>query len=110
MATTLQQQYNSLPADASRILYVNVPSTLTADLLYQFFGQFGPLADLRVKAQHDANAATAQESGSALSQSVFVVYENILDAKNALEQLNSSTSTVGFIKARYFQVTKPIPN
>lgn len=101
--STLSQQYNDLPEDASRVLYVNLPPTagLSPDIIYQFFGQFGPLQDLRIK-QGDLDSGASP-------QHIFVVYQDILDAQNAMAQLNSSSSNVGFIKARYFQVTKSIP-
>jgi hypothetical protein len=103
--SVVQQAFSDLPQDVSRILYVTFPADITSALLYQFFGQFGALQDLRLKEKHDEDAKTGRGGGV---QNGFVVFHDVFDAQNAFKQLNSTTSSVQFITARYFTPTKNI--
>eukprot|EP00672_Neobodo_designis_P016595 CAMPEP_0174832574 /NCGR_PEP_ID=MMETSP1114-20130205/3748_1 /TAXON_ID=312471 /ORGANISM="Neobodo designis, Strain CCAP 1951/1" /LENGTH=136 /DNA_ID=CAMNT_0016066435 /DNA_START=106 /DNA_END=516 /DNA_ORIENTATION=- len=79
-----------LAPEVNRILYVaNLPSAIGGPELYKIFGEFGALRQVRV-------GSTPETKGNA-----FVVFEDIYEAKSALEQL------AGFRlgKNKYLQVT-----
>ena len=66
-----------LPPEVNRILFVkNLPYSITAEEIYDLFGKYGALRQVRI-----GNAGDTK--GTA-----FVVYEEILDAKNAQEHLS----------------------
>ena len=66
-----------LPPEVNRILYVrNLPYKIGADDLYDIFGKFGPIRQIR-------KGNTAETRGTA-----FVVYEDVYDAKTALDTLS----------------------
>ena len=61
----------------NRILYVrNLPYKITTEELYDIFGKFGAIRQIRV-------GNTPETRGTA-----FVVYEDIFDAKNACDHLS----------------------
>jgi pre-mRNA branch site protein p14 len=65
------------PAACRRVLYVrNLPFNITPDELYEVFGKFGAVRQIRV-------GTTKDTRGTA-----YVVYEDIYDAKNAQEHLS----------------------
>ncbi|MBS1890185.1 MAG: hypothetical protein JST59_02750 [Actinobacteria bacterium] len=62
-----------LPKDVNKIIFVrNLPYKITAEELYDVFGRFGPIRQIR-------KGKTAEKKGTA-----FVVYEDIFDAKSAV--------------------------
>eukprot|EP00009_Paramoeba_aestuarina_P009109 CAMPEP_0201520946 /NCGR_PEP_ID=MMETSP0161_2-20130828/13453_1 /ASSEMBLY_ACC=CAM_ASM_000251 /TAXON_ID=180227 /ORGANISM="Neoparamoeba aestuarina, Strain SoJaBio B1-5/56/2" /LENGTH=128 /DNA_ID=CAMNT_0047919479 /DNA_START=116 /DNA_END=502 /DNA_ORIENTATION=- len=66
-----------LPPEVNRILYVkNLPFKITPDELYDIFGKYGPIAQIRV-------GDTQETKGTA-----YVIYEDIYDAKNAVDHLS----------------------
>lgn len=77
-----------LAPDVSRILFVkSLPFSVTAEELYDIFGKFGPVYQIRL-------GTTPTTKGRA-----FVVYEDIYDAQKAVQFLN------GFnIQGRYLVV------
>ncbi|CEP02124.1 RRM domain-containing protein [Plasmodiophora brassicae] len=77
-----------LAPDVHRCLFVrNLPFNLTADELYDLFGKYGAIRQIR-KGVDPSTRGTA-----------FVVYEDIFDAKNACQHLS------GFnVKGRYLIV------
>ena len=90
MAKTAGGLPQILPPEVNRILYVaNLPSALGGPELYKIFGEFGPLRQVRI-------GSSSETKGCA-----FVVFEDIYEAKAALEQLT------GFRlgKNKYLQVT-----
>ena len=61
----------------NRVLYVrNLPYKITGEEMYDIFGKFGALRQIRL-------GATPETRGTA-----FVVYEDIFDAKNACDHLS----------------------
>lgn len=76
MAHRSKAQTSRLAPDVSRILYVkSLPFKITAEELYDLFGRFGAVRQIRL-------GTTAETRGRA-----FVVYEDLMDAKAALEKL-----------------------
>uniref|UniRef100_H9H5Z7 Splicing factor 3b subunit 6 n=1 Tax=Monodelphis domestica TaxID=13616 RepID=H9H5Z7_MONDO len=66
-----------LPPEVNRILYIrNLPYKITAEEMYDIFGKYGPIRQIRV-------GNTPETRGTA-----YVVYEDIFDAKNACDHLS----------------------
>eukprot|EP00755_Sulcionema_specki_P004534 Sspe_Gene.30294::Locus_14957_Transcript_1_1_Confidence_1.000_Length_682::g.30294::m.30294/K12833/SF3B14; pre-mRNA branch site protein p14 len=67
-----------LPPEVNRILYVrNLPLNITNDDLFEVFGKFGPIRQIRIGTKAGETKGTA-----------FVVYDDIFDAKNACDHLS----------------------
>mmetsp|Transcript_2991 Transcript_2991/g.4984 ORF Transcript_2991/g.4984 Transcript_2991/m.4984 type:complete len:140 (+) Transcript_2991:40-459(+) len=77
-----------LPPEVNRILYVkNLPYNMKDEELYDLFGRYGAIRQMR-------KGVTQETKGTA-----FVIYEDIYEAKSALEALS------GFnVKGRYLVV------
>ncbi|WZN59089.1 subunit 6 of splicing factor 3B [Chloropicon roscoffensis] len=66
-----------LPPEVNRVLYVrNLPFNITGDEMYGIFGKYGAIRQIRL-------GETKATKGTA-----FVVYEDIFDAKNAVDHLS----------------------
>lgn len=66
-----------LPKDANRIIFVRgLPFKITPDELYDIFGKYGSVRQIR-------RGVAPNTRGSA-----FVVYDDVYDAKNAVDHLN----------------------
>ena len=66
-----------LRPEVNRILFVrNLPYKITPDELYDIFGRYGPIRQIR-------KGVSGKTKGTA-----FVVYEDIYDAKNAVDHLS----------------------
>jgi pre-mRNA branch site protein p14 len=73
-----KQKQSRLPPEVNRILYVrNLPFTMTAEELYGIFGKYGAVYQIRLGEKHKDTRGTA-----------FVVYEDIYDAKAAVDHLS----------------------
>jgi pre-mRNA branch site protein p14 len=80
-----------LPARVNRIVYVrHLPYEVQAAEIYQVFGKYGAIRQVRVGVpENEKTRGTG-----------FVVYEDIMDAKNAVEHLSGYN-----IGGRYIAVT-----
>lgn len=66
-----------LPPEVNRALYVrNLPFKITAEEMYDIFGKFGAIRQVRLGNAPDTRGTA------------FVVYEDIYDAKNAVDHLS----------------------
>merc|ERR1740121_1952863 len=66
-----------LPPEVNRILYVrNLPYKISADELYDIFGKYGSIRQIR------------RGNGPETRGTAFVVYDDIYDAKNAMDHLS----------------------
>ncbi|KDQ08845.1 hypothetical protein BOTBODRAFT_69514 [Botryobasidium botryosum FD-172 SS1] len=83
-----------LPPGANRILFVkNLNYTITGDDLYDLFGKYGTIRQVRL-------GNDPKTRGTA-----FVVFDDVMDAKNALDHLN------GFhLQERYIVVLYHMPS
>merc|ERR1719164_206839 len=64
-----------LPPEVNRILYVrNLPYKISADELYDIFGKYGSIRQIR------------RGNGPETRGTAFVVYDDIYDAKNAMDR------------------------
>jgi len=89
-----QQQAVRLPPEVTRALYVrNLPFKITAEEMYDIFGKYGAVRQIRLG---DAPAT----KGTA-----FVVYEDILDAKNALDHLSGFNVCGRYLVVLYYRQT-----
>ena len=81
-----------LPPEVNRALYVrNLPYKLSSDEMYDIFGKYGPIRQIRVGNQQDTRGTA------------FVVYDDIYDAKQALEHLNGFNVCGRYLVVLYFQ-------
>merc|ERR1719352_1754734 len=65
-----------LPPEVNRILYVrNLPYKISADELYDIFGKYGSIRQIR------------RGNGPETRGTAFVCYDDIYDAKNAMDHL-----------------------
>jgi pre-mRNA branch site protein p14 len=71
------RQNTRLPPEVNRALYVrNLPFNITSEEMYDIFGKYGGIRQIRV-------GSTKETRGTA-----YVVYEDIYDAKNAVDHLS----------------------
>ena len=95
MSQARQRQQLRLPPEVNRALYVrNLPFKITAEEMYDIFGKFGAIRQIRL-----GNASDTR--GTA-----FVVYEDIFDAKNALDHLSGFNVCGRYLVVLYYQQTK----
>jgi RNA recognition motif-containing protein len=91
----LSAQNIRLPPEVNRILYVkNLPYNMKADELYDLFGRYGPIRQIRIGDQPTTKG------------SAFVIYEDIYDARNALERLQGFKVLDRFLVVQYFRQRK----
>lgn len=91
----LGAQHVRLPPEVNRILYVkNLPYNMKADELYDLFGRYGPIRQIRLGDQQTTKGGA------------FVVYEDIYDARNALERLQGFKVLDRFLVVQYYRQRK----
>lgn len=84
-----------LPPEVNRIIYVrNLPFKVTSEEMYKIFGRYGPIRQVRL-----GNTATTQ--GTA-----FVIYQDIYDAKTAVEALSGFNVGGRYIVCLYYQARR----
>eukprot|EP00938_MAST-03A_sp_MAST-3A-sp1_P005085 g5085.t1 len=92
--TSVERQAR-LPKSVNRALYVrNLPFKITPEELYDIFGKFGPIRQIRI-----GNKKTTR--GTA-----FVVYEDIYDAKNAVDHLSGFNVCGRYLIVLYYHPNK----
>ena len=91
---TLKQ--SRLPPEVNRILYVrNLPFKITAEELYAIFGKYGAVYQIRLGNKSKDTKGTA-----------FVVYEDIYDAKAAVDHLSGFNVGGRYLVVLYYQPAK----
>lgn len=84
-----------LGPEVNRILFVrNLPFKITTDEIYDIFGKYGAIRQIRLGVE-------AGTRGTA-----YVVYEDIYDAKNAVEHLSGFNVGGRYLIVLYHQQTK----
>ncbi|RKP11109.1 hypothetical protein THASP1DRAFT_27143 [Thamnocephalis sphaerospora] len=84
-----------LPPDVNRILLVrNLPYKITAEEMYDIFGKYGAIRQIR-------SGTATDTKGTA-----FVVYEDIYDAKAACEHLSGFNVMGRYLIVLYYQPNK----
>jgi pre-mRNA branch site protein p14 len=90
------QPQSRLPPEVNRILYVrNLPFTISAEELYAIFGKYGAVYQIRLGDRHKDTRGTA-----------FVVYEDIYDAKAAVDHLSGFNVGGRYLVVLYYQPAK----
>mmetsp|Transcript_2608 Transcript_2608/g.4587 ORF Transcript_2608/g.4587 Transcript_2608/m.4587 type:complete len:142 (-) Transcript_2608:544-969(-) len=85
----------NLGPEVNRIVFVrNLPYKMSVDELYDLFGRYGAVFQIRL-------GSSATTRGTA-----YVVYEDIFDAKNAVENLSGFNVAGRYIVVLYHQQTK----
>jgi len=94
LSRPMNRTATKLPPGANRILFVkNLNYTITGDDLYDLFGKYGTIRQVRL-------GNDPKTRGTA-----FVVFDDVMDAKNALDHLN------GFhLQERYIVVLYHMPS
>jgi len=94
--TIHKQSSSKLPPEVNRILYVrNLPFTISADELYAIFGKYGAVYQIRLGHKDKDTRGTA-----------FVVYEDIYDAKAAVDHLSGFNVGGRYLVVLYYQPAK----
>ena len=88
-----------LPPEVNRILYVrNLPykteEALSTEEIYDIFGKYGALRQIRIGNRPDTRGTA------------FVVYEDIYDAKNAVDHLSGFNVCGRYLIVLYFQAAR----
>ncbi|XP_010424176.1 PREDICTED: splicing factor 3B subunit 6-like protein [Camelina sativa] len=87
-----------LPPEVTRLLYVrNIPFSITSEEMYDIFGKYckkGGIRQIRIGCDK-ATKGTA-----------FVVYDNIYDAKRAVDHLTGFQVANRYLIVQYYQPTK----
>eukprot|EP00245_Coleochaete_scutata_P006618 TRINITY_DN21126_c0_g1_i1.p1 TRINITY_DN21126_c0_g1~~TRINITY_DN21126_c0_g1_i1.p1 ORF type:complete len:121 (-),score=25.83 TRINITY_DN21126_c0_g1_i1:312-674(-) len=84
-----------LPPEVNRVLYVrNLPFNITSEEMYDIFGKYGAIRQIRL-------GTTKDTRGTA-----FVVYEDIYDAKNAVDHLSGFNVANRYLIVLYYQQAK----
>jgi len=84
-----------LPPEVNRILYVkNLPFKMTDEELFEVFGRYGAIYQIR-------KGVTNETRGTA-----FVIYEDIFEAKAALEALSGYMLGGRYLVVLYYQKEK----
>uniref|UniRef100_A0A7S1YM60 RRM domain-containing protein n=1 Tax=Grammatophora oceanica TaxID=210454 RepID=A0A7S1YM60_9STRA len=87
---------SKLPPEVNRILYVrNLPFNITAEELYAIFGKYGAVFQIRQGQKDKDTKGTA-----------FVVYEDIYDAKAAVDHLSGFNVGGRYLVVLYYQPAK----
>mmetsp|Transcript_38006 Transcript_38006/g.68451 ORF Transcript_38006/g.68451 Transcript_38006/m.68451 type:complete len:136 (-) Transcript_38006:67-474(-) len=93
---TRKSTNSRLPPEVNRILYVrNLPFRITAEELYDIFGKYGAVFQIRLGEKSRDTRGTA-----------FVVYEDIYDAKRAVDHLSGFNVGGRYLVVMYYQPAK----
>ena len=96
MATLEERRQNMrLPPEVNRILFVrNLPFKITAEEMYDIFGKYGTIFQIRIGDKPDTRGTA------------FVVYDDIYDAKNAVDHLSGFNVCGRYLIVLYYQAQR----
>ena len=97
MSTTTSKERKpvKLPPEVNKIIFVrNLPYKITNEEMYDVFGRFGAIRQIR-KGKNGDKKGTA-----------FIVYEDIFDAKDAVENLNGFNVGGRYLVALYYSAKR----
>ncbi|KAK9865744.1 hypothetical protein WJX84_001735 [Apatococcus fuscideae] len=84
-----------LPPEVDRILYVrNLPFNISSEEMYDIFGKYGAIRQIRLGSSKDTRGTA------------YVVYEDIYDAKNAVDHLSGFNVANRYLIVLYYSRTK----
>ncbi|KAG5376965.1 hypothetical protein IGI04_041561, partial [Brassica rapa subsp. trilocularis] len=92
---SLRKQNTRLPPEVNRVLYVrNLPFNITSEEMYDIFGKYGAIRQIRIGCNKDTKGTA------------FVVYEDIYDAKQAVDHLSGFNVANRYLIVLYYQHAK----
>jgi pre-mRNA branch site protein p14 len=95
MSTTTERKPVRLAPEVNKIIFVrNLPYKITSEEMYDVFGRFGPIRQIR-------KGKTGDKKGTA-----FIVYEDIFDAKEAVDNLNGFNVGGRYLVALYYSAKR----
>ncbi|KAF1332811.1 Pre-mrna branch site p14-like protein, partial [Globisporangium splendens] len=95
MATQGRRGNARLPPEVNRILYVrNLPFKISSEEMYDIFGKYGAIRQIRLGVNNDTRGTA------------FVVYEDIYDAKNAVDHLSGFNVCGRYLIVLYYQANR----
>merc|ERR1712199_113654 len=81
-----------LPPEVNRALYIrNLPFKITSEEMYDIFGKYGAIRQIRLGTSNETKGTA------------FVIYEDIYDAKNALDHLSGFNVCGRYLIVLYYQ-------
>lgn len=84
-----------LPPEVNRVLYIrNLPFEIKTEEMYDIFGKYGAIRQIR-------KGNTKETRGTA-----YVVYEDIYDAKNAVDHLSGFNVANRYLIVLYYNTNK----
>ena len=84
-----------LPPEVNRALYGrNLPFKITSEEMYDIFGKFGAIRQIRLGNAQDTRGTA------------FVVYEDMYDAKSAVDHLSGFNVAGRYLVVLYYQMNK----
>jgi pre-mRNA branch site protein p14 len=80
-----------IPSHVNRILLVkNLPYTISGEELYDLFGKYGAIRQIRISNSNETKGTA------------FVVYEDLIDAKNACDHLSGFNLQGRYLVVLYY--------
>ncbi|CAM9792933.1 unnamed protein product [Pylaiella littoralis] len=87
-----------LPPEVNRAVYVrNLPFKISADEMYDIFGKYGAIRQIRLGDRQDTRGTA------------FVVYDDIYDAKGAVDHLSGFNVCGRYLIVLYYQARALCP-
>ncbi|KQK12522.2 hypothetical protein BRADI_1g04240v3 [Brachypodium distachyon] len=94
-AASLRKGNARLPPEVNRALFVrNLPFNISSEEMYDIFGKYGAIRQIRLGNGKDTRGTA------------YVVYEDIYDAKNAVDHLSGFNVANRYLIVLYYQPTK----
>jgi pre-mRNA branch site protein p14 len=94
-ALSIRRGNARLPPEVNRVLYVrNLPFNISSEEMYDIFGKYGAIRQIRIGTNKDTRGTA------------FVVYEDIYDAKNAVDHLSGFNVANRYLIVLYYQQAK----
>ncbi|ETV78412.1 pre-mRNA branch site p14-like protein [Aphanomyces astaci] len=96
MSNSFGRRSNSrLPPEVNRVLYVrNLPFKISSEEMYDIFGKYGAIRQIRLGVANETRGTA------------FVVYEDIYDAKNAVDHLSGFNVCGRYLVVLYYQASR----
>ena len=88
-------------------IYRNLPYKITNEEIYDIFGKYGDIRQIRVQGSNFTSSGSHSSGETKETRgTAFVVYEDIYDAKDAVEHLSGFNVGGRYLVVLYFQATK----
>ncbi|XP_068653212.1 splicing factor 3B subunit 6-like protein [Aristolochia californica] len=92
---SLRKGNTRLPPEVNRALYVrNLPFNISSEEMYDIFGKYGAIRQIRIGNSKDTKGTA------------FVAYEDIYDAKTAVDHLSGFNVANRYLIVLYYQQAK----